>query len=86
MYNVPFAGLAALFLVITSSCATAPSSPSPKDPNQVSLLNQGNQFARDGLLREAVDAYKKAFHGARLIVLNFERFFITKDRLGVFII
>lgn len=52
----------ALILVVDSSCTTiVMQSPAPtKDVAQPSLVSQGNQFARDGLLREAVEAYKKA--------------------------
>jgi tetratricopeptide (TPR) repeat protein len=50
------------FLLTASSCTTiimrqaAP----VKDPAQPSYVSQGNQFAKDGLLREAVECYKKA--------------------------
>lgn len=47
--------LAAFALVVAlfnSSCATT--------PDKQSLVAQGNQFAKDGLLREASESYKKA--------------------------
>ena len=45
--------LAALLglLAIVSGCATNP---------KITLVTQGNQYAKDGLLREAADSYKKA--------------------------
>ena len=57
-----------VYLVVTasiSSCVTTPSATtsqnaSRKETNQSSLVNQGNHLAKDGLLREAVEAYKKA--------------------------
>ncbi len=52
--------LSALFLITTSSCVTVTSAPAAKDTQQTSFVSQGNQFAKDGLLRESVDAYKKA--------------------------
>jgi tetratricopeptide (TPR) repeat protein len=52
--------LFALFLAITSACVTIAPAPAVKDSQQTSFVSQGNQYAKDGLLREAVDAYKKA--------------------------
>jgi tetratricopeptide (TPR) repeat protein len=52
------------FVLTLGSCSSttnlAPSSAPIKDPQHVSHINQANQYAKDGLLREAVDAYKKA--------------------------
>ena len=52
----------ALFLIITSACTTPATAPQMKDNQQPSFVSQGNQFAKDGLLREAVDSYKKAIN------------------------
>jgi len=61
-------GSALLANIVTSCATTNQPAPAPtqkpvavKDSNQPnSFVLQGNQFAKDGLLREAVDAYKKA--------------------------
>lgn len=42
------------------SCAPTQQTNSKEAVQQPSYINQGNQYARDGLLREAVEAYKKA--------------------------
>lgn len=47
-----------------AACATNPTAPPKttplaKDNGAATLINQGNQFAKEGLLREAVEAYKK---------------------------
>ncbi len=43
-----------------SSCAPTQQANPKEVVQQPSYITQGNQYARDGLLREAVDAYKKA--------------------------
>lgn len=53
--------LFALFLITALGCKTiSPPSRGQHEPAKDQLVSQGNQFARDGLLREAVDTYKKA--------------------------
>lgn len=54
------AAISAVFLCSLLACRTTTQQNSATSPNRDSLVSQGNQFARDGLLREAVDAYKKA--------------------------
>jgi tetratricopeptide (TPR) repeat protein len=51
----------ALLLTTLCACSTTSQAPAPGDANhnKPSLLSQANQFAREGLLREAVDGYKK---------------------------
>jgi tetratricopeptide (TPR) repeat protein len=50
----------ALLLTTLCACSTTSQAPAPGDANnKTSALSQANQFAREGLLREAVDAYKK---------------------------
>ena len=50
----------ALILATTSACATTSNPRATSQQAQPSLVSQGNQFAKDGLLREAVEMYKKA--------------------------
>ena len=52
--------LSALFLTTLGCKTLSPPSGGQKEPVKDQLVSQGNQFARDGLLREAVDVYKKA--------------------------
>ena len=52
--------LLALFLGSAWGCQTTSQQNASKNTTRDSLVSQGNQFARDGLLREAVDTYKKA--------------------------
>lgn len=51
-------------LAVLSGCVTIQQQPTPvaseTRTTQPSLVSIGNQYARDGLLREAVDSYKKA--------------------------
>lgn len=54
--------LIALFLCSLWACQTPSQQSALKEPGRDSLVSQGNQFARDGLLREAVDSYKKAIN------------------------
>jgi tetratricopeptide (TPR) repeat protein len=54
--------LLALFLCNLWACQTPYQQSTAKEPGRDSLVSQGNQFARDGLLREAVDTYKKAIN------------------------
>jgi len=42
------------------SCSNGNQNQTSKEPVQASLVIQGNQYAKDGLLREAVESYKKA--------------------------
>lgn len=44
----------------TNTSTSANATKEPVQPQQQAYVVQGNQYARDGLLREAVDAYKKA--------------------------
>ena len=60
MYQAKFCLKAALFLITIASCSNSAILSAQKEPHQTSFVSQGNQFAKDGLLREAVDAYKKA--------------------------
>lgn len=61
MQSIRFYLASASLLVSLSSCATfSQMSTAKKDSPQENYVQQGNQFAKDGLLREAVDAYKKA--------------------------
>ena len=60
MSYFPFLFISASFLALLSSCSGTPTVQTPREPVGLSLVGQGNQFAKDGLLREAVDAYKKA--------------------------
>jgi tetratricopeptide (TPR) repeat protein len=57
-------GMILCSVLILGSCASSTSSVTSSSPAkesiQASHLNQANQYAKDGLLREAVDAYKKA--------------------------
>jgi tetratricopeptide (TPR) repeat protein len=50
-------------VLILGSCASSigtNTSLPTREPQQLSYVSQANQYAKDGLLREAVDAYKKA--------------------------
>jgi tetratricopeptide (TPR) repeat protein len=51
--------LIAFILCSLWACQTSPQG-AAKELGRDSLVSQGNQFARDGLLREAIDTYKKA--------------------------
>ena len=59
-----FRGTILSLVFMLGSCASTTNSGTSsrpvKEPQQVSDINQANQYAKDGLLREAVDAYKKA--------------------------
>jgi tetratricopeptide (TPR) repeat protein len=49
--------------IVAISCQTIQQVSTQKtDAAQENFVQQGNQFAKDGLLREAVDSYKKALH------------------------
>jgi tetratricopeptide (TPR) repeat protein len=48
------------FAACSSSSSTITNTKSLREPQQVSHIVQANQYAKDGLLREAVEMYKKA--------------------------